>query len=87
MMAQLGLVINYKNKALVKAIGEHIRELRTAKNISQLELANEAEVPLSQIGRIERGEGNPTVSSLFIIADALGVELKELIDVKFKRSR
>jgi transcriptional regulator with XRE-family HTH domain len=44
-------------------------------------------VPLSQIGRIERGEGNPTVSSLFIIADALGVELKELIDVKFKRSR
>lgn len=86
MIAQLGLVINYKNKGLIKAIGERIRELRLAKNISQLELANEAEVPLSQIGRIERGENNPTISTLFIIAAALGVELKELVDVKIKRT-
>jgi len=75
-------VINVKNKGLVKAIGEKIRSLRIQKGISQEELANEAEVPLSQIGRIERGENNPTISTLFVIAKALEVELKVLVDIK-----
>jgi transcriptional regulator with XRE-family HTH domain len=77
-------VINVKNKGLVKAIGEKIRSLRTQKGISQEELANEAEVPLSQIGRIERGENNPTISTLHVIAKALEVELKVLVDIKNK---
>ena len=75
-------MINVKNKGLVKAIGEKIRSLRIQKGISQEELANEAEVPLSQIGRIERGENNPTISTLFVIAKALEVELKILVDIK-----
>ena len=75
-------MINVKNKGLVKAIGEKIRSLRIQKGISQEELANEAEVPLSQIGRIERGENNPTISTLFVIAKALEVELKVLVDIK-----
>jgi len=77
-------VINVKNKSLIKAVGIRIRELRNQRGISQEELANEAEVPLSQIGRIERGENNPTISTLYVLAQALDVELKELIDVKFK---
>jgi transcriptional regulator with XRE-family HTH domain len=75
-------VINVKNKAIVKAVGERIRELRTERGLSQEDLANEAEVPLSQIGRIERGENNPTISTLYVIALALEVELKVLVDVK-----
>jgi transcriptional regulator with XRE-family HTH domain len=75
-------VINVKNKGLIKAIGNKIRDLRTQKGISQEDLANEADVPLSQIGRIERGENNPTVSTLYVIAKALNVELKNLVDVK-----
>ncbi len=77
-------MINVKNKSLIKAVGIRIRELRNQRGISQEELANEAEVPLSQIGRIERGENNPTISTLYVLAQALDVELKELIDVKFK---
>jgi transcriptional regulator with XRE-family HTH domain len=78
-------VISVKNKVLVKALGDRIRELRLKKNISQEELSNEAEVPLSQIGRIERGEINPTISSIYVIAQALGIDLKTLLDFKVKK--
>lgn len=78
-------MISVKNKVLVKALGERIRELRLKKDISQEELSNEAEVPLSQIGRIERGEINPTISSIYVIAQALGIDLKTLLDFKVKK--
>jgi transcriptional regulator with XRE-family HTH domain len=78
----LAPVINVKNKELAKALGVRIQNLRKKQGLSQLALANEADIPLSQIGRIERGENNPTISTLYVIAIALGVELKTLVDVK-----
>lgn len=78
-------MISIKNKALVKALGERIRECRIKIGFSQEELANEADIPLSQIGRIERGETNPTISSLFVIAQALNIDLKTLLDFKIKK--
>lgn len=75
-------MINVKNKALIKAIGQKIYALRTQRGLSQNELSLEADVMKSQIGRIERGETNPTISTLNVLAEALGVELKELVDVK-----
>ena len=74
-------MINVKNRKLIKAIGDHIRSLRIEKGLSQEDLANEAEVPISQIGRIERGETNPTISTLYVISEALEIELKKLVDV------
>lgn len=85
MKRHLGDVINVKNIALVKALGIRIRELRLELDMSQEDLANEADIPLSQIGRIERGETNPTISSLYVIALALNVDLKMLVDIKLKK--
>lgn len=73
-------MINVKNRALIKALGKRIKELRHEKGFSQEELAYEADVPLSQIGRIERGEINPTISTIGVIAEALKIELKSLFD-------
>lgn len=67
---------------MVKTLGARIRNLRIEKGISQEALANEAEIPLSQIGRIERGETNPTISTLYVLAVALDIELKFLVDFK-----
>ena len=75
-------MINVKNKEVIKAIGERVRKLRLDNNLSQEDLANEADIPISQIGRIERGETNPTISTLHVIASALNVELKLLVDIK-----
>jgi transcriptional regulator with XRE-family HTH domain len=77
-------VINVKNTALIKALGKRIREFRKAKGLSQEDLAYEADIPLSQIGRIERGENNPTISTLHVIAIALEIELKQLVDIRVK---
>lgn len=77
-------MINIKNRKLIQAVGSNIRSLRIEKGISQEALANEADIPLSQIGRIERGETNPTISTLFVISEALGVELRRLVDFKMK---
>jgi transcriptional regulator with XRE-family HTH domain len=78
-------VISVKNKKLIKAVGERIRSLRLDLDISQEELANEADIPLSQVGRIERGETNPTISTLFVISEALKIELSALLDFKLKK--
>jgi len=48
--------------------------------MSQEELANEADIPISQIGRIERGEINATLSTLNALADALKVPLHEMMN-------
>lgn len=73
-------MINVKNKELIKSVGKRIKELREAQNLSQESLANEADIPLSQVGRIERGETNPTVSTLYVICQALKIDLKRFFD-------
>jgi transcriptional regulator with XRE-family HTH domain len=78
-------VINVKNKNLLKAFGARLRELRLAKDLSQEGLANLADIPLSQIGRIERGEVNSTISTGYALSKALGMELNELYKVALKK--
>lgn len=71
---------NTRDNKLLKRFGKHIRELRTAQDLSQEGLANEAEIPISQIGRIERGEINPTLSTINALSQALKTSLKKIMD-------
>ena len=56
-----------------KIVGANIRRLREAKGLTQEQLAGEADIAMRHLGRIERGEGNPTVEMLGKLADVLGV--------------
>lgn len=67
----------------MKALGKRIKELRKVQGFSQEDLSYEADIPLSQVGRIERGEINPTVSTIETIASALKVDLKEIFNFKY----
>ena len=71
-----------RDKVLLTAFGIHLRELRNKKGYSQIELARVALVSESQIGRIERGMLNPTLSSLYALARALNVPLPTLVEVE-----
>jgi transcriptional regulator with XRE-family HTH domain len=51
-----------------------------SKNISQEELAYTSELELIQIGRIERGTINISISNVAKIAEATGIHPKELFD-------
>ena len=67
-----------EEKELHKRFGKKLAEIRKQKNLSQEELAWEAGVGDNQIGRIERGENSPSLSTVFKIAKALGIAPKDL---------
>jgi len=71
---------NTRDAIILKSFGEHLKKLRQSKEISQEKLGNLINVPQSTIGRIERGESNPNLCLLVIIAKALKVDIKELVD-------
>jgi transcriptional regulator with XRE-family HTH domain len=47
--------------------------------MSQIALATKAGVHPNVIGRLERGEYNPTVLKLMAIAEALGTSMRKLL--------
>nr|WP_316628206.1 helix-turn-helix transcriptional regulator [uncultured Brevundimonas sp.] len=63
-----------------KIVGANIRRLRKERGLSQEALAGEAGLAMRHLGRIERGEGNPTVAVLGKLADVLGVHPSALYD-------
>lgn len=73
-------MINIKNDKVIKAFGRRVRDLRISNGLSQEQLANEAEMPLSQVGRIERGEINPTLSTINVLATALKIDIIGLFE-------
>lgn len=67
--------MDYYNKELAK----NMRVERARLDISQLKLAEKADVSLDTINMIERGIGNPRLSTIISIAKALEVDLNTLI--------
>ena len=64
-----------------KIIGNNIRTIRKAKNLSQEELADLANLSKTALGAIERGTSVPTINTLNRIAKALEMDITELVDV------
>ena len=60
-------------------MGEHLREARRGRNLSLRVLADRLGVSPSLISQIETGRANPSVSTLYAIADELDVSLDELL--------
>lgn len=62
------------------AIGERIRSFRELKNLSQAKAREGTTITRDTWSRCERGVApNPTLSTLSEIAEALGVELADLV--------
>lgn len=61
-------------------LGRKIKRLRKELKISQEELAAKAKIHRTYMGRIERGESNPPVYTVYKIAKALKKPLKELFN-------
>lgn len=63
-----------KDKFL-KEFGSELQNKRKVLGISQEELADRAKVHRTYMGRIERGESNPPIYTVFKIAKALGSKI------------
>lgn len=71
---------NTKDIEVIKKFGENLKSIRSSRKISQENLAYAADIPISQIGRIERGEINTTISTISALAKALEIPLSELFN-------
>lgn len=62
-----------------KAFGLALRNIRTAKGLSQEGLANEAGVDRSYVSLLERGIKSPTLRMVVRLAGILGVTAAEMV--------
>jgi transcriptional regulator with XRE-family HTH domain len=60
------------------ALGAAIRKLRGARKTTQETVAQDAGITVAHLSKIERGQTNPTWSTVKAIAKALGVSMGEL---------
>jgi transcriptional regulator with XRE-family HTH domain len=65
----------YQNDAVSINVGERLRDLREARNISMRALATRSGLSANALSMIERGKASPSVSTLYKLADALGVSI------------
>lgn len=64
--------------SLKKAFGLRLKELRAERGMTQEELAERSGLFRTYMSRIESGLGNPTLTNLYLLADALGVPIADL---------
>jgi len=62
-----------------KTLGGKVRRLREERALNQTELAEMAGITAVHLGRIERGESFPRPRTRRHLAEALGVDPKELL--------
>jgi transcriptional regulator with XRE-family HTH domain len=77
--------VKSKDEKYVQAFGNHLRNLRKDNNLSQEDLANDADIPINQIGRIERAEINTTLSTMRAISKALDIHITDLFSFDKKK--
>ncbi len=65
----------YQSDAVSVNVGERLRDLRNARNISMRALATKSGLSANALSMIERGKTSPSVSTLYKLADALGVSI------------
>ena len=66
--------------ATVVHVGENLKRLRTLNALTQAQLAERTGISTAALARIERDENEPRMTTLRKLADALGVEPRQLIE-------
>lgn len=67
------------SQSLRAVLASNVRAFRAAQGISQEELADRCDLHRTYIGSIEREERNATLSTIEILAAALGVSVPQLL--------
>ena len=63
----------------IKILGLNIRRIRKAKKIPQIDLCVHVGIDRSYLSAIENGHKNPSISILYAIADAMEVDIIDLL--------
>jgi transcriptional regulator with XRE-family HTH domain len=68
------------DKKALKKFGQHLAALRKTKNLSLREMSYACDIDNSKISKIERGEINVTLITIFELSKALDVPPGELLN-------
>lgn len=68
-------------KEILLQFGRRIRQLRKNDNLSQEQLAEITGLHRNYIGMVERGERNPSLLNINILAQAFQLSLSQLLDL------
>ena len=71
--------MNRKFDTLQNTLGRNVRRLRRELNLSQEELAFQAEIDRTYVSQIERGVINPSLLVLWKVANVLAVDVVALL--------
>lgn len=63
-------------------VGARLKQLRLARRLTQEQLAERAGLSHKFIGEVERGRGNPTLTTLAKLSEALAVDLIDLLGLE-----
>jgi transcriptional regulator with XRE-family HTH domain len=67
-----------ENKILLK-FGKQLKKLRTEKHMTQQQFAQKCGLHKNYIGMVERGERNPSLLNIEIIAKGLEISISDLM--------
>ena len=67
-------------------VGKRIKELREAKGMKQVELADLIDMEATNLSKLEKGVHLPKEDNLNKITNALGVEIKDLFPTEISRN-
>ncbi|MBW7928386.1 MAG: helix-turn-helix transcriptional regulator [Fimbriimonadaceae bacterium] len=67
-----------KKETLAQRFGRCVRQLRLESGLSQVEFGERCGFYQTYLSRLERGQANPTLNAMEVIANALGLTIYEL---------
>lgn len=65
--------------------GERLRQLRSARALSQEQLALQAGITPAYLGLVERGQRNPTVNTIEALCNVLNISLSEFFSTEERK--
>lgn len=73
------MTVHGRTTKVAVAFGATLREARTQRGMAQEALAHLAGLDRTYISTLELGRNNPRLDTMLAIADALGIELADLV--------
>ncbi len=67
-------------ESILIKFGKRVRELRAERNLTQQQLADISGLHKNYIGMVERGERNPSLLNIDILAKSFEVSISKLLD-------
>ncbi len=77
----------FQREALSVDVASSLRQLREARSISMRTLATRSGLSANALSMIERGKTSPSVSTLYKLADALGVSITAFFGAETERKK